>query len=83
MMLEGYPNVKKEVDGSIPAVKSPLVLWHWPIGPLSNKIKINELEKINNNNNNNNFLRNCGCEFERMPQSNLRPNYIGTSNGQT
>ena len=38
MMVERYPNLKEEVGGSIPAVKSPLYLtetWRWFVSLLS------------------------------------------------
>jgi hypothetical protein len=50
MMVERYPNLKQEVGGSNPAMKSPLyrmenfpddqlplVLWRWHVGLLSQK----------------------------------------------
>jgi hypothetical protein len=56
MMMERYPNLKKKVCGSIPAVKSllyvtenlpsgqlPPMLWRWPIDLLSQK-KIKKLK---------------------------------------
>jgi hypothetical protein len=52
MMVKRYPNFKKEVGGSIPGCEisallnrklamwsTALVLWRWPIGHLSFKIK--------------------------------------------
>ena len=56
MMLEKYPNLKKEVRGSIPGVRSPLyltkylpggqlppMLWRWFVGLLAQQ-QINKQE---------------------------------------
>ena len=53
IMVEGYPNLKKEVsglnpgyeisslpDGNLSSGQLPLVLWHWHVGLLSQKNKI-------------------------------------------
>ena len=45
--MERYPNLKEEVGGSIPALKSPLYLtktWRWYVGLLSQKEKEKRLQ---------------------------------------